>query len=375
MALFDAKSLVGKNRDSIKYFENIKSDKKAIVKHARSKAALKKLVTELKANTDWPGGADLLEKIANEKEVLRDNVITIYDFFIKSRDFDRASTFLPMILSGETRNESIFNKLKKTLALKGGLLKKVGLDDQDLWHAGRVIQRQPQILLKLPQVRSYLARRRRRDLIRDIYKLKAKDGKYSIENTVIHNLETMDRGADDGARTELLLGPLLAIDDVRKHSSTLKVLTIGPRSESEIFSIWAAGFNPDNVRGVDLISYTPLIDEGDMHELPFDDGEFDVIIAGWVLAYSNNNKLAASEIMRVAADKAYIAVGCAYSPPERNEAKITGTNINPTRFSTVEDITVLFESRLDRVMFYGEPAVEADKATGAKQVSTIMRMK
>lgn len=375
MALFDAKLLIGQKSDVPKSLEELLKDKRAILKHAKNKLAMKKLIRNLKTTPEWPHTGELLEKIAACKEVSRDNLITIHDFFVKSREFGKALKFLPTILNDSQRKESIFTKLKQSLALKNGILSKVSLDDQDLWNAGRVIQRQPSVLLKLPQVRSYLARRRRQNFIKDIYKLKAKDGKHSIKNTVIHNLETMDRGADDGARTELLLGPLVALDAVRKHVSELKILTIGPRSESEIFAIWAAGFIPENVKGVDLISYTPLIDEGDMHELPFNENEFDVVIAGWVLAYSNNNKLAASEILRVAKKGAYVAVGCAYSPPKRNETVVTGTNINPTKFSSVEDITILFETRLDRIMFYGEPAVSADKTTGAKQVTTVMRLK
>ena len=62
-------------------------------------------------------------------------------------------------------------------------------------------------------------------------------------------------------------------------------------------------------------------------------------------------------------------------PPGRNEISVTGTDINPTRFSSVENITSLFTEKLDRIMFYGEPAIEADKSTGAKQVTTVMRFK
>ncbi len=375
MALFDKASLFKAKIYSIDELEKIRNDIKAINKHAKNKAALKTLVRSLKENVSWPHAAELMRAVAKRKNLTRENLIQIYDFFVKRREPDIAASFLPEILKDLGRNESIFSNLRKPIALNNEASSLVKLEDQDLWNVGRVLLRQPSLLLRLPPVRAYVARRRRGEFVKDIYKLNAKDSEHSIENTVIHNLETMDRGADDGARTELLLGPLMALDVVRKKAPLLKVLTIGPRSEAEIFSIWAAGFSPDNVSGVDLISYTPLISQGDMHSLPFDESEFDIVIAGWVLAYSNNNALAAKEIMRVAKPGAYLAVGCAYSPVGRKDRAVTGTNVNPTRFSKVEDITCLFESRLDRVMFYGEPAIEAEKSTGAKQVTTVIRLK
>ena len=62
---------------------------------------------------------------------------------------------------------------------------------------------------------------------------------------------------------------------------SLKVLSIGPRSEGEIFKIFASGFELNNIVGLDLFSYSPLIKLGDMHNLEFNRGEFDIIFMGW----------------------------------------------------------------------------------------------
>jgi len=375
LALFGKKVVVMQDVDGIEKLEIIRKDKQLIAQYARNTGAMKALVREIKMVPDWPHSDALMEAIASCHEISRNNLIIVHDYFIKKRAFDKASGYLPGILEEAFRFESLFAKLKNALVVGSRARTIVSLEDQDLWNVGRILRRQPGVLLKIPQVRAYIARRRRQELIHDIYQLDASDGKHSINKTVSHNLETMDTGADNGARTELLLAPLVAIDSVRKKVSELKVLAIGPRSESELFSIWAAGFHPENVVGLDLISYTPLIDQGDMHELPYPAGEFDVVIAGWVLAYSDNNKLVAEEIMRVSKSGAFVAVGCAYSPSERNEAEVARTGMDPTRFSKVEDITCLFEEKIDRVMFYGEPAIEADQSKGAGQVTTVFRFK
>ena len=40
----------------------------------------------------------------------------------------------------------------------------------------------------------------------------------------------------------------------------------------------SAGFDPANIRGLDLISYSSMVDVGDMHDLPYEDDSFDIVI-------------------------------------------------------------------------------------------------
>ena len=44
-----------------------------------------------------------------------------------------------------------------------------------------------------------------------------------------------------------------------KNFKNLKVLSVGPRSEGEIFNLFANGFEFKNIVGIDLFSYSPLI--------------------------------------------------------------------------------------------------------------------
>lgn len=158
-----------------------------------------------------------------------------------------------------------------------------------------------------------------------------------------HNLEAINNsvGSFSVVRSRFLLYPLSSI----RISKSLPLLSIGPRTEGEIFNLKALGFQ--NVRGLDLISYSPLIDLGDMHNLPYKDNQFAIVIMGWVLTYSANRRKAALEAIRVVRDGGLIAVGAAstatddYSPP-----------IKPPRWEPkFQEMLDCFEPYVDRLYF------------------------
>lgn len=111
------------------------------------------------------------------------------------------------------------------------------------------------------------------------------------------------------ARTNRLIRPLYAIDRVFFGAHKLKALCVGPRTEMELFSLVGQGFHPKNVKGLDLFSYSPWIEVGNMHNMPYADNSFDVLIAGWVLAYSSDPDQACREFLRVVGDRGIIAIG------------------------------------------------------------------
>jgi SAM-dependent methyltransferase len=77
------------------------------------------------------------------------------------------------------------------------------------------------------------------------------------------------------------------------------VLSVGPRFESELFGLRGLGFNWSQIKAVDTYSYSPLITPGNMHNLQFSESSFDLILAGWVLAYSDDPIAALEEFHRV----------------------------------------------------------------------------
>ena len=89
----------------------------------------------------------------------------------------------------------------------------------------------------------------------------------------------------------------------------LKVLSIGPRSEGEIFNLFANGFEFKNIVGIDLFSYSPLIKLSDMHDMKIDNNQFDLVLMGWCLAYSNNKRKAIEEAKRVMKNNGMLIIG------------------------------------------------------------------
>jgi SAM-dependent methyltransferase len=168
------------------------------------------------------------------------------------------------------------------------------------------------------------------------------------EKTVEHNL----RGLIDLAvvRSEMLLRPLSVIESIPRNA---RVLAVGPRTEGELLNLLAHGFKKANVRGLDLISYSPWIDLGDLHDMPYDDNSWDVIVLGWILAYSDNWEKAAQEVIRVARPGAVVAIGAEYNPLSNEEIVATyGYRVgNRERLTSVDQILGLFGDSVDAVYF------------------------
>ncbi len=130
------------------------------------------------------------------------------------------------------------------------------------------------------------------------------------KNTLIHNMR--GGGELSAPRSHLLIRPIITIDKIRRNIQNLKVLSVGPRVEGEIFNLLGYGFSLENITGLDLFSYSSRIDVGDMHNLPYADNSFDVVIFGWVLGYSDNKVQCANELNRVCKNGGVIAVGNGY---------------------------------------------------------------
>ena len=94
----------------------------------------------------------------------------------------------------------------------------------------------------------------------------------------------------------MLIRPFAALELVKPGA---KILVIGPRSEDDILHLMGYGFT--SVRGVDLITYSPYVDLGDMHALPYPDDSFDAVLLGWVIPYSQNHAKVVEEVARVRA--------------------------------------------------------------------------
>jgi hypothetical protein len=174
------------------------------------------------------------------------------------------------------------------------------------------------------------------------------------DHTIAHNLKGLQLGslrAFSGQRPNLLLRILSAIEVVRPREQS--ILLVGPRAESELFLAVSYGFHPRRVRGLDLISYTPWVDLGDMHHMPYADNSWNVVVLGWVLAYSESPELACREVLRVVADGGVVAIGAQYHPlsPQEIEQQLGYRPGASTRVDSTAQMLELFGSSVDQVYF------------------------
>ena len=233
----------------------------------------------------------------------------------------------------------------------------IQLEPAELTTIYKNLQEHPELFLFIPEIRNMIAASRIRQLKPEDIRTVDKQTPSSISNVIEYNVEGL-KSMWALNRPALLINPLSSCSYIMVRRQDLDVLTVGPRTEAEIFALLAAGFNSAKIRGLDLISYSPFVDVGDMHDMPYQDNSFDVVILGWVLAYSTDNAKAVGEVLRVARPGAFIAVGCEYNPLSNEEIKeqLKGkidseVGTDGTRFDTTDDILVLFEGHIDRVLF------------------------
>ena len=193
----------------------------------------------------------------------------------------------------------------------------------------RRIKRRPELLLNIHHARGVITRERFRKMTREQATARLNDDTpNAANNTLEYNLQTMDASIDSD-RPEWLIYPLVGIEQIRKRRKTARVLSIGPRGEYEIFTLQTIGFRPENIRSLDLFSYSPLTDLGDMHATPYDDASFDVIVLAWVWAYSTNWDALAAELKRIAAPNAVLCISAdtplPRSPDENDPLEGTAT--------------------------------------------------
>jgi SAM-dependent methyltransferase len=166
----------------------------------------------------------------------------------------------------------------------------------------------------------------------------------SEDVTVDHNLKSLRSFT---TRNEKLLLASMCVEDIEQA----RTLVIGGRTEEEIFMFRGYGFR--DVTAVDLISYSPLIVEADMHDLPFADDSFDFIFCAYTLVYSKKPSRAAKEFVRVLRDGGTVAVAVEYIPWDRRaeiEQALVGYTIIPEdKLETVDDVLAVFAPHVGTV--------------------------
>lgn len=181
--------------------------------------------------------------------------------------------------------------------------------------------------------------------------------------TINHNLKSIANFRS--SRMSLLIDPLAVIETVDPQS---RILVIGCRNELDLLMLFAKGFSTRKVRGLDLISYSPFVDCGDMHSLPYSGDSFDVVICGWTLSYSRQPGVAASEMKRVCRRGGVIAVAVEYCADVAGVDSLLGYSISDgtgRELNSVLDLQELFSVHEGQVVFrHDAPARRSHSAVG-----------
>lgn len=232
----------------------------------------------------------------------------------------------------------------------------------------KIIRSDPSSVFNIPAFRKVYAVRRWNK--HKTIKIHNEDNSSDIApGTVSHNRREIDDGLFGSVkRTVRLLGPLSGLSPIYEMPERLKVLSIGPRTEMEIFHLLALGFRLENVHAIDLISSSEFIKCGDMHALPYSDSMFDVVISSWVLNYSTNPKKAMMECLRVSKTNGLIAVGTTHSHSQPTFIADKGLELQPdaiigSTFASTSEVLNLISDKYDyQCVFRQEPAdLGADK--------------
>lgn len=179
------------------------------------------------------------------------------------------------------------------------------------------------------------------------YKFQELKSPYSITNTNKYN-----RSALNSLRTECfynriryLHGIMMSLEYLNKDA---EILLIGSRSENELLYLKSYGFQ--NITCIDILSYSPRIKCMDMHNLIFRKNKFDIVICGWTMVYSQNEKKCADEIIRVSKNKSIILLG--YAKRSGKQINSSESAIVPKKnANSAKQILKLFNGNIERCIF------------------------
>ena len=152
-----------------------------------------------------------------------------------------------------------------------------------------------------------------------------------------------------GYRSQRLVAALATCFSGSDQLRNKKCLSIGPRTEGEIFSLSAHGAKFKDIYSIDLQTYSPKIIPADIIALPFENNFFDCVVAGWVLPYVTEKQKAADEIIRVCKNGALIAISHSWYP--ENDQLSNGDFTNGQVVVHTEEILKFFKENIQCIIF------------------------
>jgi SAM-dependent methyltransferase len=187
---------------------------------------------------------------------------------------------------------------------------------------------------------------------------------FENESSVLANKYSVDmlkKGVTSNRPLKFIC-PLSVVEVVNKKGHTL---SLGCRFETELLFLAGYGFEPKNIRGCDMTSYSPWIDLGNMHKLSYADNTFDTVTMGWLISYSETPEVAVREVIRVMKPGGVLAISVTHYPPETlarmaKEGHVIGSATH--RVQTVDGLLALFGRHANEVFYRHQPAPHVEGA-------------
>lgn len=222
-------------------------------------------------------------------------------------------------------------------------------------------------LLSVKGIRLFVVKLRYRFLKKNL-KIK-EDGSASIgKKTISHNMsafEDLDSAFGCGERMGLLIYPVVAYNSFHAiDKGKQKVLIVGCRTEDDIY--WMKSFGFQQTIGLDLISYSKHVMIGDIHKTDFKDATFDVVMLGFMIAYSKDPLTVVKECRRILKPGGLLGIAIDYIPnfdknnlvpPQENTINSTADIISVIDATTKHKILFEYDHHNENVLDYGTAVV------------------
>lgn len=162
---------------------------------------------------------------------------------------------------------------------------------------------------------------------------------------------------DCSVRPDLISNVLSSINDIRLNAYRTQTLSIGTRTECEILSILNLGISIENLKCLDIFSYTPHISVGCVTKMQYEDRSFDLIICGWVLEFVDDCNAAMIEMWRTLRVGGYLCIGAMYHPRSQNMTEYNQHKDHEDRKwmpKSTDDIMKVLEPNCFEFIFKGD---------------------
>ena len=216
------------------------------------------------------------------------------------------------------------------------------------------IRENPMAMFKIPEIRDGYSMMRLKAIDENAIEVAKEVDPGAIDDVIEYNLtmlKNMENHQHTLKRPDFLIHALKSIYYIAINREKLKVLCVGPRTEAEFFTFLGEGFKPENLTGLDLMSYSEFVDVGDMHHMPYPNNSFDIVFVGWTLTYSKDLPRVADECIRIAKPGGYVALGVESVGTDEKTELYGHSLTDAINIKTTDQIVDLFGDHVHAVPF------------------------